>query len=60
MDYLKVDGCNSNPSTFDVGYPKFLGALNTTGQPILLSCEGIKMIMYLLLTDICWMGGGLP
>lgn len=22
--------------------------------------EGIKIMMYLLLTDICWLGGGLP
>lgn len=39
VDYLKVDGCYSNPSTFDVGYPKFSQALNATGRPILLSCE---------------------
>ena len=39
VDYLKVDGCFANPYTFDVGYPKFLQALNATGRPILLSCE---------------------
>lgn len=39
IDYLKVDGCFSDPSTFDVGYPKFTEALNATGRPILLSCE---------------------
>ena len=39
VDYLKVDGCYSNPLTFDVGYPKFSQALNATGKPILLSCE---------------------
>jgi len=39
VDYLKVDGCFSNPFTFDVGYPKLSQALNATGRPILLSCE---------------------
>lgn len=39
VDYLKVDGCFSDPATFDVGYPKFTQALNATGRPILLSCE---------------------
>ena len=57
MDYLKVDGCFSDPATFDVGYPKFTQALNATGRPILLSCEwpdyqskiGIKVRMQLQL-----------
>ena len=52
VDYLKVDGCFAIPYTFDVGYPKFLQALNATGRPILLSCKwplyqakwGIKVI----------------
>ncbi|XP_068693628.1 alpha-N-acetylgalactosaminidase-like isoform X1 [Montipora foliosa] len=39
VDYLKVDGCFSNPFTFDVGFPKFTKALNATGRPIVLSCE---------------------
>lgn len=54
VDYLKVDGCHSNPSTFDIGYPKFSQALNATGRPILLSCEwpdyqtrrGMKVLLH--------------
>ena len=60
MDFLKVDGCNSDPSTFDVGYPKFERALNATGWPIVLSCvwphdqnrEGIKVLGLLSVTHL--------
>ena len=42
VDYLKVDACHSDPSTFDVGFSKFSKALNATGLPILWNCEWPK------------------
>ena len=39
VDYLKVDGCFSDPKDSDTGYPKFTAALNATGRPVLLCCE---------------------
>ncbi|XP_029204318.2 alpha-N-acetylgalactosaminidase-like isoform X1 [Acropora millepora] len=39
VDYLKVDGCFSNPAAFDDGFPKFTQAFNATGRPVLLSYE---------------------
>ena len=55
MDYLKVDGCFSNPAAFDDGFPKFTQALNATGRPMVLSYEwplyqtqvGIKVLQTL-------------
>eukprot|EP00117_Sycon_ciliatum_P038170 scpid76394/ scgid28418/ Alpha-N-acetylgalactosaminidase; Alpha-galactosidase B len=39
VDMLKMDGCNSNISTMDTGYPAIGDALNKTGRPILYSCS---------------------
>ncbi|XP_031564497.1 alpha-N-acetylgalactosaminidase-like [Actinia tenebrosa] len=38
-DYVKFDGCFSDPCTMDQGYPKFSKALNATGRPMVYSCE---------------------
>ena len=53
VDYLKLDGCNSNESKFDVLYPQVTVALNKTGRPIAFSCswpadqtfKGIKVLV---------------
>ncbi|XP_054276820.1 alpha-N-acetylgalactosaminidase-like [Macrosteles quadrilineatus] len=39
VDYVKVDGCNSDPWTMDEGYPKFGRYLNKTGRPMVYSCS---------------------
>ncbi|EDO28386.1 predicted protein, partial [Nematostella vectensis] len=39
VDYLKLDGCYSDPKTYDTGYPKVTTALNVTGRPIVFSCS---------------------
>ncbi|XP_031564499.1 alpha-N-acetylgalactosaminidase-like isoform X2 [Actinia tenebrosa] len=39
VDYLKLDGCYADPTTFDTGYPKVTKALNDTGRPIVFSCS---------------------
>ncbi|KAJ7384508.1 hypothetical protein OS493_021137 [Desmophyllum pertusum] len=39
VDYLKLDGCNSDPATMDTGYPMVTKALNKTGRPIVFSCS---------------------
>lgn len=39
VDYVKLDGCNSDPFTMDVGYPEFGRYLNKTGRPIVYSCS---------------------
>lgn len=39
VDYVKFDGCNSDPADFDKGYPEFGRYLNQTGRPIVYSCE---------------------
>ena len=39
VDMLKMDGCNSNTSTMNTGYPAIGAALNKTGRPILYSCS---------------------
>jgi len=39
VDYVKFDGCNSDPVDFDIGYPAFGKYLNATGRPMLYSCE---------------------
>ncbi|KAL5280877.1 hypothetical protein ACFFRR_004718 [Megaselia abdita] len=39
VDYVKLDGCNADPKTMDVGYPKFGDYLNKTGRPMVYSCS---------------------
>jgi len=39
VDYVKLDGCYSDPNTMIVGYPLFGRYLNETGRPIVYSCS---------------------
>ncbi|PFX17505.1 Alpha-N-acetylgalactosaminidase [Stylophora pistillata] len=39
VDYLKLDGCYSDPDKMDTGYPMVTKALNNTGRPIVFSCS---------------------
>lgn len=39
VDYVKLDGCNSNVSDMAVGYPEFGNLLNQTGRPMVYSCS---------------------
>ena len=39
VDYVKVDGCYSDPNTFDLGYPWFGYYLNKTDRPMVYSCS---------------------
>lgn len=39
VDYLKVDGCNSNASYYAVGYPLMGAALEVSGRDIVYSCS---------------------
>ncbi|KAH3781719.1 alpha-N-acetylgalactosaminidase-like [Dreissena polymorpha] len=39
VDYVKFDGCNSDPSDMDFGYEAFGLFLNKTGRPMVYSCE---------------------
>ncbi|KAF0303355.1 Alpha-N-acetylgalactosaminidase [Amphibalanus amphitrite] len=39
VDYVKLDGCYSDPDSMDVGYPEFGGYLNDTGRPMVYSCS---------------------
>ncbi|CAF3704202.1 unnamed protein product [Rotaria sp. Silwood1] len=39
VDYLKLDGCNSDIKDYDTGYPSMERALNATGYPIAYSCS---------------------
>lgn len=39
VDYLKLDGCNSDPAVQENGTAEFARQLNLTGRPILFSCE---------------------
>ncbi|KAI3361599.1 hypothetical protein L3Q82_013739, partial [Scortum barcoo] len=39
VDYLKFDGCNSNPAEQILGYPLMSKALNATGRPMAYSCS---------------------
>ena len=39
VDYVKLDGCYSDPSTMDSGYPKFGKYLNATGRHMVYSCS---------------------
>lgn len=39
VDYVKLDGCYSEPSTMITGYPEFGSYLNKTGRPMVYSCS---------------------
>ena len=39
VDYVKLDGCYSEPSTMDAGYPEFGMYLNKTKRPMVYSCS---------------------
>ncbi|KAJ9599026.1 hypothetical protein L9F63_010483, partial [Diploptera punctata] len=39
VDYIKVDGCNSNLEDMNTGYAEFGSYLNKTGRPIVYSCS---------------------
>jgi len=39
VDYVKLDGCYSDPSTMIEGYPEFGRHLNQSGRPIVYSCS---------------------
>ncbi|XP_078109722.1 alpha-N-acetylgalactosaminidase-like [Sander vitreus] len=60
VDYLKFDGCNSNPVQQMLGYPLMSKALNATGRPIAYSCSwpvyvgGLPTnVNYSFMGDIC-------
>jgi len=39
VDYVKLDGCYSEPSTMETGYPEFGRYLNKTNRPMVYSCS---------------------
>lgn len=39
VDYVKLDGCYSNVTEMDEGYPLFGKLLNKTGRPMVYSCS---------------------
>jgi len=39
VDYVKLDGCHSDPATMEAGYAEFGSALRATGRPIVYQCE---------------------
>ena len=39
VDYVKLDGCYSEPSDMDTGYPEFGLYLNKTKRPMVYSCS---------------------
>lgn len=39
VDYVKLDGCYSNVTEQDKGYPEFGRLLNITGRPMVYSCS---------------------
>ncbi|XP_022609136.1 alpha-N-acetylgalactosaminidase-like isoform X2 [Seriola dumerili] len=60
VDYLKFDGCYSNPVEQMLGYPLMSKALNATGRPMVYSCSwpvyigGLPpSVNYSLLGEIC-------
>uniref|UniRef100_A0A668ADV5 Alpha-galactosidase n=1 Tax=Myripristis murdjan TaxID=586833 RepID=A0A668ADV5_9TELE len=60
VDYLKFDGCHSNPVEQMIGYPRMSKALNATGRPIAYSCSwpvyvgGLPPnVNYSLMGEIC-------
>eukprot|EP00823_Brevimastigomonas_motovehiculus_P001336 TRINITY_DN11862_c0_g1_i1.p1 TRINITY_DN11862_c0_g1~~TRINITY_DN11862_c0_g1_i1.p1 ORF type:complete len:428 (-),score=68.25 TRINITY_DN11862_c0_g1_i1:117-1349(-) len=38
-DYVKIDGCNADPTYMNVTYPQLGLALNKTGRPMVYSCS---------------------
>jgi len=59
VDAFKMDGCYSNISDMDTGYPKMAQYLNNTGRPILFACswpaylQGRVPINYTLISEHC-------
>jgi len=46
IDFLKFDGCNSDPKDMPYAYPIMAKFLNMTGRPIMFDCEWpIHMVM---------------
>jgi len=39
VDYVKLDGCYSEPEDMDDGYPEFGSYMNATGRPMVYSCS---------------------
>ena len=39
VDYVKMDGCNSDPASMDTGFPEFGAALAETGRDMVYQCE---------------------
>ncbi|XP_039294947.1 alpha-N-acetylgalactosaminidase isoform X2 [Nilaparvata lugens] len=39
VDYVKLDGCNADPKTYDHGYPEFGRYLRETNRPMVYSCS---------------------
>eukprot|EP00090_Calanus_glacialis_P012357 TRINITY_DN20884_c0_g1_i1.p1 TRINITY_DN20884_c0_g1~~TRINITY_DN20884_c0_g1_i1.p1 ORF type:complete len:437 (-),score=135.88 TRINITY_DN20884_c0_g1_i1:165-1475(-) len=39
VDFVKMDGCNSDPKDMDVGFSTFGAALAATGRPMIYQCE---------------------
>jgi len=39
VDYVKLDGCYSDPTTMETGYPDFGRYLNETKRPMVYSCS---------------------
>eukprot|EP00092_Neocalanus_flemingeri_P054073 GFUD01063669.1.p1 GENE.GFUD01063669.1~~GFUD01063669.1.p1 ORF type:complete len:463 (-),score=122.22 GFUD01063669.1:352-1665(-) len=39
VDFVKMDGCNSDPKDMDVGFPAFGAALAATGRSMIYQCE---------------------
>ncbi|KAK8736541.1 hypothetical protein OTU49_005061 [Cherax quadricarinatus] len=39
VDYVKLDGCYTDPKDMDIGYPEFGAFLNNTGRPMVYSCS---------------------
>jgi len=39
IDFLKMDGCNSDPHDMPYGYPIMSKFLNMTGRPIMYNCQ---------------------
>jgi len=39
VDYVKMDGCNSDPKDMDVGFSEFGAALAATKRPMVYQCE---------------------
>ena len=39
VDYVKMDGCNSDPASMDTGFTEFGAALAETGRDMVYQCE---------------------